>query len=136
MPLFPSTQWMEEFCTHLVAQPRAPQVAEVLDGVYRFVVEPAGPLEATQQYDIEIRPSTDGGAPTARLLPDGAEPRLTLSARYDRWKQLLTGKLDVAMAVMMRRVRVQGDLQRLIRDMDSTKPLMDALKAVDSEWMD
>jgi hypothetical protein len=127
---------MEEFCTQLVAQPRAAEIAEVLDGVYRFVIEPAGPLAATEQYDVEIRPAPDGEAPTARLLSEGAGPRLTLSARHDRWKQLLTGKIDVGMAVMMRRVRVQGDLQRLIRDMGSAKPLMDALKAVDSEWMD
>jgi hypothetical protein len=136
MPTFPSSQWMEEFCEQLVTQPRADEVAQVLDGVYRFVVEPSGPVAHTERYDVEIRPSPDGQPPAAQLLPDGGEPRLTMTARYDRWKQLITGKLDVGMAVMLRRVRIQGDLQRLIREMGSAKPLMDALQAVDSQWME
>jgi hypothetical protein len=136
MPTFPSPEWMDEFCTHLVAQPRADEVAEVLNGIYRFVVEPAGPVTASERYDVEIRPAENGTAPRAQLLAAGGDPRLTMTARYDRWKQLITGKLDVGMAVMMRRVRIQGDLQRLIREMGSTKPLMDALRAVDTEWED
>jgi hypothetical protein len=133
MPMFPSPEWMDEFCAELVAHPRADELAAVLDGVYRFVVEPAGPVTQQHVYDVEIRPGD--GAPTARRLDEPVPgPRLTMTARYDRWRQLITGKLDVGMAVMMRRLRVNGDLQRLIREMGSTKPLMDALGAVDSQW--
>ncbi len=38
------------------------------------------------------------------------------------------------MAVLLRRLKINGDLQRLIREMGSAKPLMDALGAVDTEW--
>lgn len=134
MPMFPSAEWMDAFCDELLAQPRAEEVAGVLDGIYRFVVEPAGPVTDLHAYDVEIRPG-NGSGPTARRLDDPVDvPRLTMAARYDRWRQLITGKLDVGMAVMLRRLKVSGDLQRLIREMGSTKPLMDALGAVDSQW--
>lgn len=133
MPMFPSAEWMDEFCDELLAHPNADELAAVLDGVYRFVVEPAGPVAERRTYDVEIRPGS--GAPSARRLDEpAASPRLTMTARYDRWRQLITGKLDVGMAVMMRRLRVNGDLQRLIRDMGSSKPLMDALGAVNTQW--
>jgi hypothetical protein len=133
MPLFPSPEWMDEFSDHLLAQDNAPEVAGVLDGVYRFVIESAGPLKERHSYDVEIRP--DGGDPTAQLLEEPADsPRLTLTANYERWRQLITGKLDVGMAVVMRRLKVSGDLQRLIREMGSAKPLTNALSAVDTQW--
>jgi hypothetical protein len=134
MPTFPSAEWMDAFAEELVAHPRADEVASTLDGVYRFVVTPAGPLAEEHVYDVEIRPGPDG--PTAARLEGGGEPRLTLTATYERWKQLITRRLDVGMAVMMRRLRVQGDLQRLIREMGSVAPLTDALESVDSRWLD
>ncbi len=133
MPLFPSPEWMDAFGEHLLAQDDAADVAAVLDGVYRFVIEPAGPLRERHRYDVEIRHGAQG--PTAdRLEQEAPEARLTLTASYDRWRQLITGQLDVGMAVLLRRLKINGDLQRLIREMGSAKPLMDALGAVDTEW--
>ncbi len=134
MPMFPSAEWMDEFCDELLAHPTADELAQVLDGVYRFEVEPAGPVTEQRTFDVEIRPG-DGAGPTARRLDEPVtSPRLTMTARYDRWRQLISGTLDVGMAVMLRRLKVKGDLQRLIRDMGSTRPLMDALGAVDTQW--
>jgi hypothetical protein len=134
MPLFPSTEWMDAFADELREQDGAHEAAEVLDGVYRFVVEPAGPLKERQVHDIEIRPGADGVPATRRLEGTDHEPRLTLTASYERWRQLISGQLDVKMAVLLRRLRVQGDLQRLIREMGSAAPLTDALSAVDTQW--
>lgn len=110
-------------------------MAEALDGVYRFVVEPAGALTQRHSYDVAIRPDQRGGASAERIQLDG-QPRLTLSADYERWQQLITGKLDVGMAVMLRRVRVNGDLSALIGRLSSAKPLMEALAGVDTQWQE
>jgi hypothetical protein len=125
---------MDAFTDEFRAQDGAKEAAKALDGVYRFVIEPSGPLTEQHTYDVEIRSGEDG-APFAEQL-EGIEhqPRLTLAATYERWQQLLTGQLDVKMAVLLRRLRVHGDLQRLIREMGSAAPLTDALSAVDTEW--
>lgn len=136
MPQFPSREWMDQFCTELMAQPDANEAAGVLDGVYRFVIEPSGPLADHHAYDVEIRPDADAAVPRVRLLAgDDAQPRLVLTATYERWRQLITGQLDVGMAVMLRRLKVAGDLSPLIGGLSSTKPLMEALGAVDSQWL-
>jgi hypothetical protein len=135
MPQFPSAEWMDEFCERLAAQPDSDDVAVALEGVYRFVIEPAGPVARTHTYDIAIRP--DGDAARASRLDDLApEPRLVLTATYDRWKQLVMGRLDIGMAVMLRRLKVSGDLGRLMRDVGTTQPLLRALGEVESVWPD
>ena len=134
MPRFPSAEWMDEFCNHLEAQEEIGEAARVLDGVYRFVIEPAGPVPERHVYAVQIR--SDVGGATATRLDDAADPRLTLTATYDRWRQLITGRLDIGMALMLRRLKVSGDLGTLTRDMRSAKPLMDALGSVDTDWPD
>lgn len=136
MPQFPSEEWMDAFCREVVAQPGAADLARALDGAYRFVIEPSGPLSETRAYDIEIRPEGDGGVRARRLETPVAEPRLVLTATYDRWKQLVSGRLDIGMAVMLRRLKVSGDTSRVVREVGSTRPLVHALRQVDSVWLD
>ena len=135
MPVFPSYEWMAEFCERLEAHPDAVDIAAALDGVYRFVVEPAGPLAERHTYDVEIRPDGDG-AQVGVIEEDGPAPRLTLTTDYRRWQQLVRGELDVGMAVMLRRLRVSGDLSRLMGSVGSATPLVESLGAVETTWLE
>lgn len=136
MPLFPSPEWIEAFCDHVRAHPEAPEVAQALAGVYRFVIEPAGALAQRQSYDLEVRPGDDGGPPEVQPLEEqSAAPRLTVTADYNRWRQLVSGELDLGLAVMLRRVKVSGDIGALTRGLSSTRPLLDAMNAVETEWL-
>jgi hypothetical protein len=138
MPQFPSPEWIDAFCDELAGQPGAAEAARVLDGVYRFVIEPDGPLDQRHAYDLEIRPAPgdrNGDRPAvARLAAPAGEPRLTLNARYGRWRQMIRGELDIVMAVMLRRLRVSGSLDPLRHA--NTKPLLRALRSVETTWPD
>jgi hypothetical protein len=135
MPRFPSADWIDAFCEHLEAHDGMGEVADALDGVYRFVIEPAGPVTQRHVYAVEVRPAA-GGVTATRRAVDAAAPRLTLTADYERWSQLITGRLDIGMALMLRRLKVSGDLRALTRDIATAQPLMDALRAVETEWPD
>lgn len=136
MPVFPSSDWMDEFCGHLASHPEAADVAVALNGVYRFVVDPGGPLAERHTYDVAIRPA-DGGADVALTDGDSAQaPRLTLTTDYRRWQQLVRGELDVGMAVMLRRLKVSGDLTSLMGNVAAARPLVDALHDVDTVWLE
>ncbi len=134
MPVFPSSEWMDAFCGHLESHPQVGDVAAGLEGVYRFVVEPAGPLAERHTYDVAIRPAA-GGADVAVVTGSNA-PRLTLTTDYHRWQQLVGGELDVAMAVMLRRLRVSGDLSSLMGNVGSARPLVESLHAVETVWLE
>lgn len=135
MPEFPSEAWVEEFCDHLRTHPDAAAAAKTLDGVYRFVVEPAGPLGEHHAYDVAIHPDGDGGASAVLLDEPVDRPRLELRAQYPNWRKLIAGDLDVGMALLLRRLKVRGDLSSLTSNMSSARPLTDALSAVDTQWL-
>ncbi len=136
MPLFPSREWMEDFAERLATHPGAAPTATALDGVYRFVIVPAAGLGEQHRYDVEIRPADGDGRPRVTPLDAPVDaPRLTITAGYDRWQQLLRGELDIAMAVLLRRIKVSGDLGALTSNVSSTRPLLDALSAVDSTFL-
>ena len=131
--LFPSSAWIDAFADGLAAHPRAPDVARALNGVYRFVIEPAGPLDIRHSYDVAIQP--DGDAASVLRLPDPVpEPRMTLTADYERWRQLIERRLDVGLAVLTRRLRISGDLAGLRSGLGDTRPLLDALSEVHTVW--
>ena len=134
MPLFPSDEWMAEFCRRLAAHPDADDLARALDGVYEFVIDPAGPLTVQHRYRLAIR-STGAGA---QITPvDGAaDVRLTITADYERWRQLIGGQLDIGMAVLLRRVRVSGDLSGLTSQLSSAQPLVQTLSSVPTEFLE
>lgn len=134
MPRFPSEQWIAAYCARLEADPRSGAMARALEGVYRFVVEPGGPLTEQHRYDVAIAP--DGEGASVRPLPDAvAEPRLTIAAGYPRWVQMLRGELDLPIAIMLRRIKVTGDLRAVTANLDDARPLLDALSAVESETL-
>lgn len=135
MPLFPSQEWIDEFCTKIEADPRSGAMARSLEGVYRFVIDPHGALRERHAYEIKIVP--DG--PGARVTPEpavGDRPRLTIAANYARWVQMLHGELDVPMAMMLRRIKVSGDLSGVMGNISDARPLLDALSAVDSTFVE
>lgn len=132
MPTFPSREWMQEFGAVLAAHPDFERVAGDLEGTYRFVIEPGGPLREEHRYDVRI------AAPrSVTLLAEPvADPTLEVRAEHDRWRQLIEGRLDVTMALMLRRVKVRGDLSRLMGSLDSARSLATALAGVETTWLD
>lgn len=132
MPKFPSQEWIAAYCARLEADPRAGAMARALEGVYRFVVEPGGPLTERHSYDVAIAPVPPDGA-SVQPVPAGPAPRLEIAAVYPRWVQLLRGELDIPLAIMLRRIRVTGDLKAVTANLDDARPLLDALSSVESE---
>jgi hypothetical protein len=134
VPLFPSDEWIGAFCAQLERDHRAGAMAKALDGVYRFVIEPSGAVTERHSYDVSIVPDGDG-ASVEPLAGSAVEPRLTIAAPYPRWAQLLRGELDVPIAIMLRRIRVSGDLRAVTANLDDVRPLLDALVKVETEFM-
>jgi SCP-2 sterol transfer family len=134
VPLFPSQEWMQAFGEAVEADPRSGAMAEALEGVYRFVIEPGGRLDQTFSADVAITP--DNGHARVTQVQAAGQPRLTITAAYPRWIQMLRGELDIPIAVMLRRVKVSGDLRSLTSKADAARPLLDALSAVDSQFLE
>lgn len=134
MPAFPSREWMVELCEHVVAHPDVGPLARGLDGIYAFVVDPAGPLHTRHRYDLAIHPEAGDGARAELLDQPASQPRITFTARFDRWWQLINGDLDPRLAIMLRRLKVAGDVWGLGKQLSTVTPLLEALARVETRW--
>jgi hypothetical protein len=136
MPTFPSHEWLAAYCEAFADHPDAAEAAERLEGLYRFTVDPAGPLRERHTYHMQVAPDGAGGAHVEPVDSPDAGPRLGIAAGYDRWRQLIEGRLDLQRAYLLRQIRVSGDVFGLIRNLDSTRPLTDSLRTVETDWLD
>ena len=134
MPVFPSSAWIDAFCQQLAAQPRAGSAARVLGGVYQFVVDPAGPLPDQHVYAVSLA-VRNGEADVARVDPESPS-RVGVRTDYERWQQLLLGRLDLGRAMLLGRIRISGDLGALLNAQSDLHVLVDALRAVDTVWLE
>lgn len=134
MPVFPSAEWIDEFCRQLTIHPRSADVARSLGGVYRFVVEPGGVIVERQTYEVLI--AVDGDVARVEQVADSRSPRITVRTDYRRWRQLLIGTLDLGPAVLFGRLHVSGDIAALLAAQGEVDVVLDALRGVDTVWLE
>jgi hypothetical protein len=134
VPVFPSTEWMDAFCAELVAHPRGADMATRLHGVYRFVVDPGGPLTDRHTYEILLAVSDHGLR--ADRVAGTASPRVIVRTDYGRWRQLLEGRLSLGPAMLFGHLRVSGDMAVLLGSRGDVDVLLEALREVDTVWLD
>jgi hypothetical protein len=134
VPTFPSTEWIDAFCVELASHPRAAHAAASLGGVYRFIVDPSGPLPDRRQYHVSLS-AADGDVQVARV-GDADRARITVRTDYDRWQQILLGQLDLGSAMLFGRVQISGDLAGLLGAQQDVAVVVEALQAVDTVWLE
>lgn len=134
MPVFPSSEWIDAFCVELAGHPRAAAAAGNLGGVYRFVVDPGGPLGEQHTYAVVLGVEED--AAVAAPVAATETPRVTVRTDYQRWRQLLEGKLDLGPAMLLGRLRISGDMAALLNARGDVDVVVDALRGVDTIWLD
>lgn len=132
---FASREWIEAVVAALHAQPG---LARALDGLAAdagLVVEAEPPAFPRT---VAVHCAHGGGKITAwRILDDDdelleLEPAYVLRAPYSVWKALLRGG-DPVQAALSGRVRVEGDLEALVRRASHRSVVEAALRAVPTE---
>jgi hypothetical protein len=114
---FASREWLEAVAAALNAQPDLPRALAGLGRDGAFVVEPTAPAfpRAVAVYAEQDR----GRVGRWRILADAddileLEPAYVIRAPYGTWKALLRGG-DPVKAALSGAVRVEGDLEALVR---------------------
>jgi putative sterol carrier protein len=115
---FPSEAWLHALCAVLNSDTRYAEVARAWEGDILCIVEPdagAGPGDSMGFYfDLwhgacrraEVRP-TEGSQATARFV---------LRAARGQFLKVVNGELDPMQAMVTRRLRVDGDMAYMLRN--------------------
>jgi hypothetical protein len=133
---FGSREWISAVAASLDAQPDLPRALAGLPGDAAFVVgaeRPAFPRALVVHVEQER-----GRIARWRVLPDEddlleIEPAYVLRAPYGVWKAILLGG-DPVQAALSGKVRVDGDLEALVRRAGYRSVVEAALRAVPTEF--
>lgn len=132
---FASPEWIEAVVAAVNAQRDLPRALAGLGKDAAFVVEADGPAFPVT---VSVHAQQEQGRVVRwRILPDEddvleLEPAYVLRAPYRTWKELLLGG-DPMKAALSGRVRVEGDLEALVRRSGYRYVVDAALAAVRTE---
>jgi hypothetical protein len=132
---FASREWIEAVVSALNRHPDLARALAGLPGDAAFVIEAERP---TWPADLAAYARHDGRRVAWRLLADAddileLEPAYVLRAPYGTWRGLLNGG-DPVKAALSGRVRVDGDLEALVRRSAYRYVVDAALAAVTTEF--
>jgi len=117
---FPSEEWLRVLVDVLNSDERYAEVAKNWEGDMTVVIEPEG---GGERQDLPVAVYLDrwhGKCRSARFIDlekdKMPESAFTLRARIDNIQQLFTGQLDPIQAMMTRRLRVEGNMGYMLRN--------------------
>ncbi|MGB2895373.1 MAG: SCP2 sterol-binding domain-containing protein [Anaerolineales bacterium] len=117
---FPSEEWLRVLVEVLNSDERYAEVAKKWEGDMTVVIEPD---DGDERQDLPVAVYLDlwhGTCRSARIIDLGTEElpdsAFTLRARIGNIEQLFSGKLDPIQAMMTRRLKVEGNMAYMLRN--------------------
>ena len=120
MPAFFSTDWAHAVCARLNASEGYRQAAETWEGDVAFVATADGDAPARTVWLDLHRGACRGAAGT---LPEHA-PAFTISATPAVWRDVLAGKTDPVMGMMLGKLKVDGSMATIAANARAAKALV------------
>ncbi len=136
--IFPSEKWLATMVAAVNGQPDLPRALAGLAAELAAVVEPD--VGFPGRFAAWGRQAA-GRIAEFRVLEDEdeileLEPAYVIRAPYRLWKELLRGRVDPVQVALSGKLRVQGDLEALVRRAAYRHVLDAALAQVSTEFAD
>ncbi|MGQ9686930.1 MAG: SCP2 sterol-binding domain-containing protein [Thiobacillaceae bacterium] len=130
---FPSAAWIEELAVQLNASESYEKSARDWEGDFLFVVEPDASYPSTAYFFLGLY---HGKCTGAALLESEAERPVEFVVRgpFSTWRQVVEGKLDPIQAMMTRKLKLEGNMMKIMRYPKAAKEIIACCALVYTEW--
>jgi putative sterol carrier protein len=137
MPMLASQAWFEAFRDEINGSAHYRQSAEDWEGdiAFRIVAEPDRNVPEDLWGYLDL---WHGACRDARAIGavDADAAAYTLTAPYSRWKDVVLGDLDPIKGMMQGKLRVRGDLPKIVRYVDAANELVRLTGEVETTFPD
>ena len=131
---FPSAEWLQSLKDKLNSDERYARIARKWEGDIMFNVEPGGPLTEPVLLYTDL---WHGECRAAFVVEESqradVKPAFVLSAPYENLVRLLKGELDPMQAMITRKLRVQGSMAYMMRNIPVVLDFVRCCKEIDTE---
>lgn len=132
---FPSDEWIKELSTRLNASESYERSARDWEGDFIFVVEPDEAYRDTAYLFLGL---LHGKSPDAAVLAsqDDRESEFVIHAPFSTWRQVIEGKLDPIQGMMTRKLKLMGNMMKVMRYPKAAKEIVDCCALVPTDFGD
>ena len=130
---FPSSEWLQGLEVKLNSDTKYAQVAKNWEGDLLFFIEPEGNLKEQLTFYLDL---WHGTCRAVDFNPDPEKypkPVFILRATYNNITAILTGKLDPMTAMMTNKLKVQGSLGYMMRNVPTVLDFVRCAREVTTE---
>ena len=127
-------EWLDAFGQAINDNPAYRESASWWEGDMICVIEPDGPLDHEVRFLLGL---FHGECTGVRLLKDGeeAEAEFTLSGPYGNWVKIAKKELDTIQGVMSGKLRLVGNMAKLMRATRAAQEIVNSLQKVETEFL-
>ncbi len=130
---FPSDEWIKELKEQLNASEAYERSAKDWEGDFVFVVEPDGAYPHTAYLFLGL---LHGKCTEAAVLssPDERKAEFVISAPFSAWRQVIEGRLDPIQGMMTRKLKLQGNMMKIMRYPKAAKEIVACCARVPTDF--
>ena len=137
MPTFPTDEWFQAFVEEINGSKEYAEYAATWEGDVVIHVE-AEPDKGVPGDVYGLLDLWHGGCRGGGVVDDtrGQAAEFLIRAPYSRWKDVILGDLEPIKALMQGKLRVRGDLPKILRYVKGTQELAHLTSFVDTTFPD
>jgi putative sterol carrier protein len=130
---FPSPAWLDELQQKLNSDARYNQIARNWEGDLLFDIEPAGALTERVRMYLDLWHGTCRAVEYAPDPAKHAKPTFILRSPYNNFSAILLGKLDPMTAMMTSKLKVEGSLGYMMRNVPTVLDFVRCCREITTE---
>lgn len=135
---FPSPEWLEALKKKLNSDEKYIQTAKKWEGEIVFFIEPGGPIKETLIFYTDL---WHGECRDVFIVENEEQlkelaPAYILTAPYQSFVRVLKGQLDPMQAMITRKLKVQGSMGYMMRNVPTVLEFVRCAKEIETQFID
>lgn len=132
LPAF-KQEWVKAFVNACNNNKDYEDAAKTWEGDFTFIVEPDGPLKERIAFWVDL---WHGKARDGRELigNDAVKAAYEVSGKYLNWVKVLKKELDPIQALMQGKLKLKGDMAKVMRAVKAAQQLVVSTTMVDTQF--
>ena len=130
---FPSDEWIKEFGNQLNTSDAYAKSAKDWEGDFVFVIEGDKVYPESSYFFVGL---LHGKCTDTAMVASEDERKApyVLSGPYSTWRKVMDGTQDPIQAMMMRKLKLKGNLVKVMRYPKAAKDMVDCVQRVETEF--
>ncbi len=130
---FPSDDWISELSRRLNESDSYERSAKDWEGDFVFVVEPDEDFEEAAYLYLGLHHGKSTGAALLES-EDERESAYVIRAPFGVWRKVIEGELDPIRGMMTRRLKLSGNMMKIMRYPKSAQEIVSCCAEVPTDW--